>query len=79
EPMEIYIREGLSLTNGTSVMTGIAIVNQYYAENLLKYATIAGAWINEIADSFDDYMSIEENECRRQPGQQVIARWLREI
>lgn len=78
EPMDIYVREGLSVTNGTSVMTGISIVNQYYAENLLKYATVAGAWINEIADSFDDYMSIAENECRRQPGQQVIARWLRE-
>lgn len=78
-PMKIYIREGLSVTNGTSVMTGISLVNQYYAENLLKYATIAGAWINEIADSFDDYMSVEENECRRQPGQQVIARWLREV
>lgn len=79
EPMQIYIREGLSVTNGTSVMTGVSIVNQYYAENLLKYATIAGAWINEIADSFDDYMSVEENICRRQPGQQVIARWLREV
>ncbi|MDE7401884.1 MAG: aromatic amino acid ammonia-lyase [Muribaculaceae bacterium] len=79
EPMGIYVREGLSVTNGTSVMTGISIINQYYAENLLKYATIAGAWINEIADSFDDYMSVEENECRRQPGQQVIARWLREV
>lgn len=78
KPIEILIREGLSLCNGTSVMTGISIVNQYYAENLLKYATIAGAWINEIADSFDDYMSVEENRCRRQPGQQVIARWLRE-
>lgn len=78
-PMEIYIREGLSVTNGTSVMTGISIVNQYYAENLLRYAVIAGAWINEIADSFDDYMAVEENICRRQPGQQVIARWLREI
>ena len=78
EPMGIFVREGLSVTNGTSVMTGISIVNQYYAENLLRYATIAGAWINEIADSFDDYMSVEENECRRQPGQQVIARWLRE-
>lgn len=75
----IDVREGLSVTNGTSVMTGISIVNQYYAENLLKYATIAGAWINEIADSFDDYMSVAENECRRQPGQQVIARWLREV
>lgn len=79
KPMQIYIREGLSVTNGTSVMTGISLVNQYYAENLLKYATIAGAWINEIADSFDDYMSVEENICRRQPGQQVIARWLREV
>ena len=78
EPMGIFVREGLSVTNGTSVMTGISIVNQYYAETLLRYATIAGAWINEIADSFDDYMSVEENECRRQPGQQVIARWLRE-
>lgn len=78
EPMGIFVREGLSVTNGTSVMTGISIVNQYYAENLLRYATIAGAWINEIADSFDDYMSVEENVCRRQPGQQVIARWLRE-
>lgn len=79
EPMGIFVREGLSICNGTSVMTGISIVNQYYAENLLKYATIAGAWINEIADSFDDYMSVEENICRRQPGQQVIARWLREV
>lgn len=79
EPMGIFVREGLSVTNGTSVMTGISIVNQYYAENLLKYATIAGAWINEIADSFDDYMSVEENECRRQLGQQIIARWLREV
>lgn len=79
KPMEIYVREGLSVTNGTSVMTGISIVNQYYAENLVKYAVIAGAWINEIADSFDDYMAVEENICRRQPGQQVIARWLREV
>ena len=79
QPMDIFVREGLSVTNGTSVMTGISIVNQYYAENLLKYATIAGAWINEIADSFDDYMSVEENVCRRQPGQQIIARWLREV
>lgn len=78
-PMCIHVREGLSVTNGTSVMTGISVVNQYYAENLLRYATIAGAWINEIADSFDDYMSVEENECRRQPGQQVIAGWLRDI
>ncbi|MCM1066648.1 MAG: aromatic amino acid ammonia-lyase [Muribaculaceae bacterium] len=77
EPMKIHIREGLSVTNGTSVMTGISIVNLYYAERLLRHATAASAWLNEIADSFDDYMSVPENEPRRQPGQQVIARWLR--
>src|SRR5690606_7549021 len=26
QPMQVYIREGLALTNGTSVMTGIGIV-----------------------------------------------------
>ena len=79
KPMDIYVREGLSITNGTSIMTGISIINLYHAWNLLKYAAIAGAWINEIADSFDDYMSVEENECRKQYGQQVIAKWLREV
>lgn len=79
KPINIHIREGLSICNGTSVMTGISIINQYYAENLLKYAVIAAAWLNEIADSFDDYMSVEENRCRRQKGQQIIAAWLREV
>lgn len=78
KPVDIFIREGLSVTNGTAVMTGISVINQYYAENLLRYATVAGSWLNEITESFDDYMAEGENECRRQPGQQVIARWLRE-
>ena len=34
KPMSIHIREGLSVTNGTSVMTGVAVVNQFYAERL---------------------------------------------
>ena len=32
EPFTIHIREGLSITNGTGVMTGIAMVNQFHAE-----------------------------------------------
>ena len=35
KPMEIHIREGLSATNGTSVMTGVSLVNQFQAESLL--------------------------------------------
>ena len=79
KPLKIYIREGLSITNGTSVMTGIAIVNQHYAERLLEWATTAAVWMNEIAASYDDFMSEPLNECRRHEGQSVIARQMRNI
>lgn len=78
-PLKMYIREGLSITNGTSVMTGISVVNQFNAETLLDWATLASVWMNEIASSFDDLMAKEENECRRHEGQQVIARRMREL
>lgn len=79
QPLKMHIREGLSITNGTSVMTGISMVNQFHAENLLDWATLAAVWMNEIASSFDDYMAKEENECRRHEGQQVIAKRMREL
>lgn len=79
KPFKIHIREGLSATNGTSVMTGIALVNQYYAEILLDWATLASVWMNEIAESFDDMMAIELNSCRKHEGQQVIASRMRNL
>lgn len=79
KPFGIHIREGLSATNGTSVMTGISIINQFYAEKLLEWSVLASAWMNEIAESFDDFMAYELNECRRHEGQQVIAEKLRTL
>ena len=78
-PLRMHIREGLSITNGTSVMTGIGIVNQHYAETLLDWATLAAVWMNEIAASYDDWMAEPLNECRRHEGQQVTARRMREL
>ena len=78
-PMRIHIREGLSITNGTSVMTGIGIVNQFYAERLLDWATLATVMMNEIAASYDDFMAEGLNECRHHAGQQVIARRMRQL
>ena len=46
EPFKIHIREGLSISNGTSFMTGIGVVNQIYAERLLDWATLASVMIN---------------------------------
>ncbi|MBQ9411431.1 MAG: aromatic amino acid lyase [Bacteroidales bacterium] len=79
KPMEIHIREGLSAVNGTSVMTGVSIVNQRLASALLDWATLAAVWMNEIAGSYDDFMAKPLNECRRQEGQQVISARLREL
>ena len=79
KPMEIHIREGLSCTNGTSVMTGISAVNQLHAENLLHWATIAAVWMNEIAGSYDDLMSAPLNESRRHAGQIAIAEEMRKL
>ncbi len=79
EPLEIHIREGLSATNGTSVMTGIGCINQLLAERILDRATLAAVWMNEIASSYDDLMAEPLNEVRRQDGQQVIARRMRDL
>ena len=79
EPLQIYIREGLSITNGTSVMTGISAVNQHYAERLLDLSVLAAVWMNEIAGSYDDWMAEELNTVRRQNGQQEMARRMREM
>ena len=79
KPMEIHIREGLSAVNGTSVMTGVSLVNQFQADNLLDWATLAAVWMNEIAGSYDDFMAESLNTCRRQRGQHVIARRMREL
>ena len=79
EPFKIHIREGLSITNGTGVMTGIATVNQFMAEQLLDWATLAAVMMNEIAGSYDDWMAEPLNEVRRHEGQQVIAARMRAL
>ena len=79
KPIKIHIREGLSCSNGTSVMTGISAVNQLHAENLLHWATLAAVWMNEIAGSYDDLMAAPLNESRRHSGQIHIAELMRSL
>lgn len=79
KPFEIHVREGLSITNGTSFMTGIGLVNLIEAKQLLRWAVVASVMVNEIVASFDDFMSETLNGVRRQDGQQEIAKMLRDI
>lgn len=79
KPIDIHIREGLSCTNGTSVMTGISAVNQLHAEKLLECAIKAAVWMNEIAGSYDDLMAAPLNEARRHKGQILVAEQMRSM
>ena len=79
KPVQIHIREGLSATHGTSVMTGVGCINQLLAERLLDRSVLAAVWMNEIASSYDDLMAEPLNAVRRQDGQQEIARRMREL
>lgn len=79
KPITIELREGLSLINGTSVMTGIGIINVIKSKQLLNWSLAASALLNEIVGSFDDHFSHELNVVKKHPGQQHIANVLRVI
>jgi len=78
-PLTVHIREGLAMTNGTSVMTGIGLVNLIYATRLLDWSILASVMMNEIASSYDDLMSEALNKTKRHEGQSEVARIMREI
>jgi histidine ammonia-lyase len=79
KPIEIHLREGLAIMNGTSVMTGIGLVNLFYAQNLLELSVRATALINEIIGAYDDYFSPGINLAKQHVGQSYIAQELRAI
>jgi histidine ammonia-lyase len=73
EPLQIHIREGLSMSNGTSVMTGIGLINLLQSGRLMQWAVTASALVNEIAGSYDDFLAPELNRKKRHKGQIFIA------
>ncbi|MDR1763041.1 MAG: aromatic amino acid ammonia-lyase [Dysgonamonadaceae bacterium] len=77
KPIKMHIREGLSLANGTSAMTGIGLINLIYAKKLLAWGIAASCMVNEITASFDDYFSVEINKVKRHRGQQEVAARMR--
>ena len=79
KPLQIHLREGLSLMNGTSVMTGLAGVNLYYAEKLLDWTVKFSCAINELVQTYDDHFSPELNNAKQHTGQQDIAKLMREF
>ncbi len=79
KPLKIHVREGLALANGTSMMTGIGLVNLHYSKKLLRWSLLSSLMMNEITGSYDDFVSEELNSVKPHYGQQYIASELRRL
>ena len=77
EPIKVEIREGLALMNGTSVMSGIGIVNAHKANQLTEISIKLSCAINEIVQAYDDHLSESLNGTKLHVGQQKIAEKMR--
>ncbi|RKS96859.1 HAL/PAL/TAL family ammonia-lyase [Chryseobacterium defluvii] len=77
KPIQVEIREGLALMNGTSVMSGIGIVNAYKANQLTEISIQLSCAINEIVQAYDDHLSKALNGTKKHYGQQKIAEKMR--
>lgn len=76
-PIKVEIREGLALMNGTSVMSGIGIVNAYKANQLTDISIKLSCAINEIVQAYDDHLSEALNGTKKHYGQQKVAERMR--
>ncbi|BAX82433.1 HAL/PAL/TAL family ammonia-lyase [Labilibaculum antarcticum] len=79
QTIQIKLREGLAIINGTSVMTGMGINNLQEAKNLFNWSLSLSCIMNEIVESFDDHFSDELNFAKRHKGQREVARQMQAI
>jgi len=79
EPYELKAKEGLSLINGTSMMTAIAAILCAQTEHLLSTAIRLGSFSLEIVHGYDDSISEKLHEIRPHTGQIKTAELMREI
>lgn len=76
-PYSLKPKEGLSLINGTSFMSGIAALMCSDVDRLLSLATRTGAWALELIGGFEDGIAQRFHEFRPHAGQIAVARSLR--
>jgi histidine ammonia-lyase len=79
KPLRLGAKEGLSLINGTEVMTGIAALSLLRAERLLASADVIGALSIEAFLATDNVFDKRINALRPHPGQARVADRLRRL
>lgn len=79
EPVQLEFKEGIALNNGTQLMTAIAALTVYDAENLVKTAEVATALTLEALLGFSDAFDEKIQKVRPYDGQAATAKSIREL
>ncbi|MGQ9641752.1 MAG: histidine ammonia-lyase [Candidatus Bathycorpusculaceae bacterium] len=79
KPVQLEVKEGIALNNGTQLMSAIAALTVYDAENLIKAAEVAAALTLEallgVYDAFDEKIQ----KVRPHKGQAITAENIRKL
>lgn len=79
KPIRLSAKEGLALTNGTAMMTGMACLNLYRAEQLAKIADIGGAMSLEAMMGSMTPFHPRIHEVRAHSGQRQCSQNIRKL
>jgi histidine ammonia-lyase len=79
KPIQLESKEGVALNNGTQLMTAIATLTVYDAENLIKTAEVAAALTLEALLGISDAYNEKIHNVRPHDGQATTAKNIREM
>lgn len=79
EAVELAAKEGLALLNGSQVSCALALDGLFRGLDAFAGAIVAGAMSTDAALGSDTPFDARIHEIRGQPGQIVVAAWLRDL
>jgi histidine ammonia-lyase len=79
EPLELQVKEGLALLNGTQAMAAVGGLALHRADRLSRVADVAGAMTIEALRGTPVAFDERIHQARPHPGQQEVAAHLREL
>lgn len=78
-PVELAAKEGLALLNGSQVSCALALEGLFRGLDVFAAAIVAGAMSTDAALGSDTPFDPRIHAIRGQPGQILVAGWLREL
>lgn len=78
EPLLLQPKESLAIMNGTSAMTGLAVLAFKKAERLARWAATLTAATSDAVCGRPEHFSDRIFELKPHPGQRQVASWVRE-